>query len=60
LSLSCVVAALLFASMSKESPAIYRCSGCGALVHPSDPERPVAWCPRCRRVVEAVLDGGAA
>lgn len=42
-----------------ESPVIWRCSGCGALVHVSDAERPLAWCSRCARIVETLRDGGA-
>jgi len=41
-----------------ESPVIYRCELCNAVVHPSEPERPVAWCSRCGRPVGAREDGG--
>ncbi|MGA2520219.1 MAG: hypothetical protein ABSG81_05295 [Acidimicrobiales bacterium] len=40
------------------SPVIWRCSGCGALVHPASDSTPVAWCGRCRRHTNAVRDGG--
>lgn len=40
-----------------QSPTIWRCEGCGALVHPADEDAAVAWCLRCRRVVRAVEDG---
>ena len=43
---------------TNQSPVIWRCSGCGAIVHVSDPERPLAWCSRSARVVEALRDGG--
>ena len=43
---------------SEESPAIWRCSQCGMLVHPSDERSPAAWCARCQRVAEARRDGG--
>jgi DNA-directed RNA polymerase subunit RPC12/RpoP len=46
--------------LRNQSPTIYRCALCGALVHPSDPERPVAWCGRCSRPVPATEDGGLA
>ncbi|HTZ08458.1 MAG TPA: hypothetical protein VMB72_05255 [Acidimicrobiales bacterium] len=41
-----------------QSPVIWRCTGCGALVHPAEPHAPVAWCRRCGRMVGAVRDGG--
>lgn len=44
---------------TRQSPVIWRCSGCGAIVHVSDPERPIAWCSRCGRAVEALPDGGS-
>lgn len=48
-------------TMSKaQSPTIWRCASCGALVHPSDEDTPAAWCMRCRRAVLAVADGDAA
>jgi uncharacterized paraquat-inducible protein A len=40
-----------------ESPAIWRCAGCGALVHPADEDAPAAWCMRCKRMVRAIQDG---
>lgn len=45
-------------SAGRRSPVIWRCSGCGALVHPAEHEQPVAWCRRCERMVTAVRDGG--
>jgi hypothetical protein len=42
-----------------ESPIIWRCGGCGALVHPADEDAPAAWCMRCSRMVRAVQDGSA-
>jgi hypothetical protein len=42
----------------QQSPAIWRCSRCGALVHPSDDHAPVAFCPRCRRITGSIRDGG--
>lgn len=43
---------------ANESPVIWRCSGCGAIVHVSDDDRPVASCSRCGHIVGAVRDGG--
>jgi DNA-directed RNA polymerase subunit RPC12/RpoP len=40
-----------------ESPAIWRCAACGALVHPADEGAPAAWCMRCGRMVQAIRDG---
>ena len=40
-----------------QSAPIWRCEGCGALVHPADEDTPAAWCMRCRRMVPAVRDG---
>jgi len=41
------------------SPVIYRCAGCGGIVHPADPHSSlVAWCQRCRRYDDANVDGG--
>ncbi|HEX5268699.1 MAG TPA: hypothetical protein VFW24_18180 [Acidimicrobiales bacterium] len=41
------------------SAVIYRCEGCGAIVHPADPDASLAaWCARCRRFVIAGVDGG--
>jgi len=45
-------------SKRRQSPVIWRCASCGALVHPADDDAPVASCPRCRRLTEAVRDGG--
>ncbi|MDA8033623.1 MAG: hypothetical protein M0T71_05575 [Actinomycetota bacterium] len=42
---------------ANQSPTIWRCSLCGALVHPSHEETPVAWCSRCGRASEARRDG---
>ena len=42
-----------------QSPVIWRCAACGALVHPADEDAPAAWCMRCRRMVPAVQDGAA-
>jgi hypothetical protein len=44
---------------TQQSPVIWRCALCGSLVHPSDERTPVAWCPRCRRITQAVRDGGS-
>jgi len=41
-----------------QSPVIWRCSLCGSLVHPSDEDVPIAWCPRCRQICQANRDGG--
>ena len=49
----------LSSSDETKSPVIYRCEGCGAIVHPADPDSSLlAWCARCRRFVSADLDGG--
>jgi hypothetical protein len=40
------------------SPPIWRCSNCGALVHPSDEQTAVAWCARCGQVTRSTRDGG--
>ncbi len=40
------------------SPVIWRCRACTGLIHPSDPRQPMAWCGRCRRIVEGIRDGG--
>jgi len=46
-------------SEAKErSPVIWRCAGCGALVHVSNENSPVAWCARCQKFSEARRDGG--
>ena len=42
----------------KQSPVIWRCSGCGALVHVSDERTPAAWCSRCSKFSAAQRDGG--
>ena len=42
----------------RQSPVIWRCSRCGALVHPSDDRAPAAWCSRCGQVTQAHRDGG--
>lgn len=41
-----------------QSPRIYRCALCGALVHPATPEEKAAWCGRCHRAVPISVDGG--
>jgi hypothetical protein len=45
---------------TSESPTIWRCGGCGALVHPADEDAPAAWCMRCGRITPSVQDGGGA
>jgi DNA-directed RNA polymerase subunit RPC12/RpoP len=42
-----------------QSPVIYRCARCGALVHPSSGTSgaTTAWCMGCKRYVEVVEDG---
>lgn len=45
-------------SDTTQSPTIWRCAGCGALVHPADESAPAAWCPRCQAVTLANRDGG--
>jgi len=41
-----------------QTSVIWRCSGCGAIVHVVDVERPVGFCIRCGGVVDAIRDGG--
>jgi hypothetical protein len=44
---------------ASESPIIHRCNRCGGLVHPSDRSSHAAWCRRCDRIVDSIVDGGA-
>jgi len=46
------------ATANRQSPAIWRCKHCGALVHPANESAPVAWCARCGRLTESRRDGG--
>jgi predicted RNA-binding Zn-ribbon protein involved in translation (DUF1610 family) len=39
-------------------PRIWRCSGCGQIVHPADERAAAASCSRCGGVTAAVPDGG--
>ena len=42
---------------SDQVQVIWRCSRCGALVHPADELAPAAWCARCRVISVANRDG---
>ncbi|HLI14861.1 MAG TPA: hypothetical protein VKV23_02255 [Acidimicrobiales bacterium] len=44
-------------SQQTNSPTIWRCAACGALVHPADERAAIAWCSRCGRAQEARRDG---
>ena len=46
-------------SETQQSPVIWRCVACRALVHPASDHTPVGWCPRCKRITEATRDGGS-
>jgi len=41
------------ATADSQSPAIWRCKHCGAVVHPAANRTPVAWCARCSRFTES-------
>ena len=39
---------------AQQSPAVWRCSGCGTPVHPPDEGAPAAWCSNCNRITGAI------